>query len=123
MTVTIEIDYKIFNSLDWHTISLTPEEYFDKSYFEEYPDEEYEWDSLPEFEDAIDYLDIDLEKVLHTRIRIFDSIKNVSRTFSEALRNDGENYIVERVDKHVDKIEELTIICIKLKIIQQNGKF
>jgi hypothetical protein len=115
MTVSIYIDYRLIDSPNWITVSIKPEEYFDKSYFEEYPDEEYEWDSLPEFEDAIDYLDIDLEKVSHTRIRIFDSKNNVSRTFSEALWNNGENYIVERVDKHADKVEELIVLNIKLR--------
>jgi hypothetical protein len=115
MTVSISIDYKTLNSSDWKTLELTPEEYFDKVYFEEYPDEEFEWDSLPEFEDAVDYIDLELEMISHTRIRIFDDKKNISRTFSEALWNNGENYIVERVDKYPEKVEELIIMNIKLR--------
>jgi hypothetical protein len=115
MSITINIDYKISNSPEWKTVALTPEEYFDKDYFEEYPDEEIEWDSVPEFNDALDYIDVDPEILSHTRITIFDNEKNISRTLSKALWNKGENFIIERTDKYADKVEELIVINIKLK--------
>jgi hypothetical protein len=115
MTVTIKIDYKILNSLDWHTISLTPEEYFDKSYFEEYPDEEFEWNSVSEFDDTIDYLDLDPSTISHTRIRIYDDKANASRILSETRWNNGESFIAERIDKHLEETNELMVISIKLR--------
>jgi hypothetical protein len=115
MTVTVEIDYKLLNTLDWQSISLMPEEYFDKSYFEEYPDEEFEWNSVADFNDAVDYLDLDPSTVSHTRIRIYDDKANVQSTLSQTFWNNGENHIFEQVDKHTQKVEELIVICIKLR--------
>jgi hypothetical protein len=115
MTITIYIDYKIFNSSEWETISLTPEEYFDKEYFEEYPDDEFEWDSVPQFNHAVDYIDVNLELISHTRIRTFDDKIGASRTLSTAFWNNGENSITERIDKYLGNINELLIVEIKLK--------
>jgi hypothetical protein len=115
MTVSIDIDYRLIDSPNWITVSIKPEEYFDKSYFEEYPDEEFEWDSVPELNHAIDYLDVESSMVSHTRIRIFDDKANVNSTLSQTFWNSGENFISERIDKHLDKVEELTILNIKLR--------
>jgi hypothetical protein len=115
MPVNIFIDYKTSNSSQWETITLTPEEYFDKGYFEQYPEDEFEWNSLPEFDDAIDYIDVDSELITHTRIRVIDDKTKASRTLSTALWNNTENSITERVDKCSDSIDELTVIEIKLQ--------
>jgi DNA primase len=63
--VQISIEYKLNDSSQWHFVDFSPEEYFDLD-----PDEEVAWDCVPEYNHAIDYLDVDLDNRLQTIITI-----------------------------------------------------
>lgn len=54
MTIEIFIDYRMHGSSEWETVEFTPEEYYDHSYYEE-EDDPIEWDSVPEWDKAIEY--------------------------------------------------------------------
>jgi hypothetical protein len=94
MSIQVFIDYHQKNTSEWITIELKPEEYFDVE-----SDAEITWNSIPRFDNAIDYLDLEKSAINNTRIRISDSQFNLGRTISTTFWNGGENQIIERVDE------------------------
>jgi hypothetical protein len=106
--VTIKIEYKLNNSTDWLEVNLDPEEYFDLD-----PDEEVEWDCVPIFNHALEYLNIDKKLVKNTRITVIDHKANVNKCIVETFWHQGENTIVEvTISGSVSHWE--MIICTKL---------
>ncbi len=93
MALQIFIDYRTVDSQQWKTTEFSLEEYFDLSL-----DENIEWNSVPEYNHAVEYLDINSELVTHTRIRINDSNLGTMRTITTTFWNQGRNFIIKRVD-------------------------
>jgi hypothetical protein len=108
MAVQIFIDYQL-DSMQWHSVELLPEEYFDSTF-----NETIEWNSVPEWNEAIRYLDVDPESVVKTRIRISDDESN-TRTITTTFWNCGRNQIVERVDKGSGASSYLMVITTLLQ--------
>jgi hypothetical protein len=93
----ITIEYKSIDSQHLMVINLSPEEYFDLD-----PDETPSIDSIPFYNHAIDYINIDSKNVEHTKLNITDSDGNcISRT-TENFWNFGQNRIIERNDYGVE---------------------
>ena len=99
MTVQILIDDKTIDSPEWITVEFSPEEYFDYDYIE--PDEKVEWDCVPEYDRAIDYLDIELDRISKTHLRIIDRDAQVTREIKTTFWNKGDNTFAECTEKGV----------------------
>jgi hypothetical protein len=110
MNIHVFIDYRQKNTSDWITIELKPEEYFDSEF-----DSDITWDSIPQFDDASDYLDIEKSVLQNIRIRITDLQFNIGRTISTTFWNDGENQIVERIDEGINDAPQMIIITNKIQ--------
>ncbi|MBD2457444.1 hypothetical protein H6G80_25620 [Nostoc sp. FACHB-87] len=113
MTLNIFIDYKLINDLQWHIVEMSPEEYFDTSLLEE--GEQLIWNSIPEYNHAIEYLNIDPSLVSDTRIRVQDSESLKTLTIITTFWNNGNNFIIERIDNALDKAKYVMIIQTKLQ--------
>ncbi|MBD2486471.1 hypothetical protein [Aulosira sp. FACHB-615] len=113
MTLNIFIDYKLINDLQWHIVEMSPEEYFDTSLLEE--GEQLIWNSIPEYNHAIEYLNIDPSLVSDTRIRVQDSESLKTLTITTTFWNNGNNFIIERIDNALDKAKYVMIIQTKLQ--------
>ncbi len=100
--LSISIEYKTIDSSQWHIIELLPEDYFYLVDLE--PDEVLEWDSVPEYDDAIDYLDIEPNLVSNTRLRISDIEAQITKVITETFWNQGNNRIVERIDSRNSEV-------------------
>jgi hypothetical protein len=109
MSVKVYIDYKLFGSSGWETVEFSPENYFDLD-----PGEEIEYDCVPDFSHAIDYLDIDITLVSHTRVRVTDNELKKSRTTNSAFWNQGNNSITRRVDEEIGIVDKFTVISMKI---------
>jgi hypothetical protein len=98
MSVLVFIDYRFINDTEWHTIEMSPEDYFDLD-----PDEKIEWNCVPDYDKEIDYLinylNVDPKLVLNTRSRILDDEANISTVVTTTFWNQGENQISERFIK------------------------
>lgn len=110
MSLSILLEYRLFDSSEWQTIEMLPEDYFDLE-----PNEKIEWDCLPLYDNAIGYLDIDPKLVSNTRIRIIDNKANITKVITTTFWNQGKNQIVERIDKGPGIFYWLTILTIKLQ--------
>jgi hypothetical protein len=107
MTIQIFIDYRMCGSTHWSTIEFSPEEYFDLVYEKI---EEIEYYSIPEWDHAIEYLDVDPESIANTRLRIKDTESKATRTITTTFWNAGKNQIIERIDKEQDTSSYLMIV-------------
>ncbi len=114
MTIEIFIDYRMHGSSEWETVEFTPEEYYDHSYYED-DDDPIEWDSVPEWDDAIEYLDVDPVLIANTRLRIRDIELGITRTITTTFWNYGHNYITERVDKGSEVIGYVMVLSTRLQ--------
>lgn len=108
--VRIFLEYKLINSSQWHCVEMSPEDYFDLD-----PDEEIEWNCIPEYEHGIDYLNIDRASILSTKITIIDPKVEVTKIITETFWNQGQNRIIERIDRGTEVSYFLTIVDIKLQ--------
>lgn len=72
---------------------LTPEEYFELE-----PGEEASIQSIPRYNHAIDYLDIEARSVQNTRLQISDSEARQKTVVMETFWKSGENRIIETHD-------------------------
>ena len=97
MNLRILIEYKLNNSSEWHTVELSTEEYFDMDMIDE--DEEISWNCIPEYDHAIEYLDINSSSVSNTSIIISDRESDTNRVIKTTFWNNGQNQIIERIDK------------------------
>ncbi|OCQ89641.1 hypothetical protein BCD64_16885 [Nostoc sp. MBR 210] len=113
MTLNIFIDYKLINDLQWHIVEMSPEEYFDTSLLDE--GEQLGWNSIPEYNHAIEYLNIDQSLVSNTRIRIQDSESLKSLTITTTFWNNGQDFIIERIDNALDTTKYVMITQTKLQ--------
>jgi hypothetical protein len=106
--ITITVEYKLSNSAEYCEVELEPEEYFDLEL-----NEKAEWDSVPKFNDTLDYLNIDKEKVQYIKTTIMDQETNTNLCFVDTFWNQGENRIIEKTISGSRSYWEM-IICTKL---------
>jgi hypothetical protein len=107
--ISITIEYKFINSSEWHNLEFSPDEYFDLD-----PDENVEWDCVPFYNHAIDYLDVDKSIVQYTRETIIDLKAGVTSIATETFWNNGENRIIT-TNTSGNYLWKETIIEIKLQ--------
>ncbi|CBN54039.1 MULTISPECIES: hypothetical protein [Kamptonema] len=111
MSVYIFLEYQLIGSDRWEVIELLPEDYFDLD-----PDEKIEWDCVSEYNHAVEYLDIEREKLSHTKLKIVDDEANVTEVIKTTFWNDGKNQIDERIiDRDTGGSEWLMVMTIKLQ--------
>ncbi|MEG4013604.1 MULTISPECIES: hypothetical protein [unclassified Microcoleus] len=110
MSVSIFIDYKLINDTQWHTIEMSPENYFDL-----YLDEKIRWDCVPKYDKVIDYLNVDRKQVLNTRLRIIDNEASVTKIITTTFWAQGENTIAERLVRGLEKLYWLMVITTKVQ--------
>ncbi len=97
--ILVWIEYKLVDNVDWKKIELTPDEYFDP--LDEEDDvnsngsiEEYDFDSVPKYFHAIDYIGCNIWDVEHTKVTILDISKQIKHIQSETFWNGGQNRII-----------------------------
>ncbi len=110
MSVCIFIDYRFINDTEWHTIEISPQDYFDID-----PDEKIAWNCVPEYDKVIDYLDVNPKQVLNTRLRIIDDEASVTKVITTTFWNQGENHIAERIIKGLEIPDWLMVMTIKIQ--------
>jgi hypothetical protein len=114
MSVSIFIDYKLINDTQWHTIEMSPENYFDLD-----NDEKITWHCVPQYDKEIDYLidylNVDSEQVLNTRVRIIDDEASVTKVITTTFWNQGQNTIAERLIRGLEKSHWLMVITTKVQ--------
>ena len=91
--IQIAIEYKLNNSLHWQSVELTPSEYFDLE-----PDENIELDCIPKYNHAIEYLNLQPEQIVATKLILVDQTVESKRSIVERFWNAGENRLIERTD-------------------------
>lgn len=89
-SVTITIRYKLLHSTEWNTLALEPEDYFDVE-----PGEEPDVDSVPRWDQAIAYLDLEPSAVQFTVIVLERPSTGQTKVISESLWNRGRNSLAE----------------------------
>ncbi|AFZ24524.1 hypothetical protein Cylst_2294 [Cylindrospermum stagnale PCC 7417] len=90
----IVIEYKMLNQPTCEKIEITPDEYFEPMDEDEYLDslnEEYDFDSVPKYFHAVDYIGCKLCEVEHTKLTIVDRTKDIKHICSETFWNGGDN--------------------------------
>ena len=111
MSVYIFLEYQLIGSERWEVIELLPEEYFDLD-----PDEKIEWNRVPMYDQAVEYLDIKRKQLSHTKLKIVDDEANVTKAITTTFWNNGENSIAERIiDRDTGGSDWLMVREIKLQ--------
>jgi hypothetical protein len=91
MPIDIRIDYRLNGSAELLRKRFSPEAYFDLD-----PGETPEVDSVPQRNNAIEYLEgISRRDVEFTRLQIHDNVAGKTRVVTTTYWNDGENGIAE----------------------------
>jgi hypothetical protein len=91
-SIHITIQYKL-ESNNWVTIELNPDEYFELE-----PDEKVELDSVPRYNHAIEYLDVEQHQILATKITLIDEQIKAKLSIIERFWNQGKNRLIERTE-------------------------
>jgi len=91
--IQISIEYKLVDNSCWESLELTADEYFDLE-----PDERPELDSIPKYNHALDYLNLESQRVSATKISLIDENMAAKRLIVEKFWNGGKNRLIERTD-------------------------
>lgn len=127
-TISILIEYKLVNNLESLKIQIAPEDYFeplDEDEDQDFnnTDEEYDYDSVPKYFHAIEYIGCEISNVEHTKITILDERNGIEYIQSETFWNKGEDRMImtQTLGKEVNRYDMLveTLINRKPKTIQQ----
>lgn len=126
-TISIWIEYKLVNNPDSLKIQIAPEDYFEPLDEDEDPDfntdKEYDYDSVPKYFHAIEYIGCETSNVENTKITILDERNGIEYIQSETFWNKGENRMImtQTLGKEVNRYDMLieTLINRKPKTIQQ----
>jgi hypothetical protein len=102
--IQIAIEYKLNNSIHWQSVELTPSEYFDLE-----PDEKIELDCIPKYNHAIEYLNLQSERIVATKLILIDPTAESKRFIVERFWNGGENRLIERTDIGANTYWELIL--------------
>lgn len=92
-SIKITIAYKFNQSNNWEYISLHPDEYFDLE-----PDEKITLDCIPQYNHAIDYLNINRTEINATKLSIIDEKTENKSVIIEKFWYEGKNRLIERHD-------------------------
>lgn len=92
-SIHITIQYQLKDNNNWLTVELTPDEYFDLEL-----DEEVELNSIPRYNHAIEYLDVEQHRILATKITLIDEKTKSKRLIIERFWNQGKNRLIECTD-------------------------
>jgi len=97
--ISVEIEYKILDQENWAKIELTPNEYFEEIDESECVNsqrlsEEYNFDAIPKYFHAVEYLDCKLSEIQYTKLTIVDLSKSAKLVQSETFWNEGNNRII-----------------------------
>lgn len=97
--IEILISYKIQNG-DWQSIQINPQDYFDgDNHGVDEEEFEIDIDSLPLFDDAIDYINIDNKKDIScTKLSITDIDTKERLVIKVTYWNNQNNHFSERID-------------------------
>lgn len=126
--IFVEIEYKMLNQQTWEKIKLTPYEYFETIDEDEYLDskplnEEYDFDSVPKYFHAVEYIGCKLSEIEHTKLTIVDLSKNIKLIQSETFWDEGNNRLISTqffgMEKPSHEILVETVINKIPKTIQQ----
>jgi len=107
--VLINISYKLDGQNIWKSFNLSPYQYFELD-----DGEEIEFDSIPKYNHAIDYIEDNVEKVVATKIIISNESKKSNRTITTTYWNEQKNSITERIDINEGIQENEIIIEIRI---------
>jgi len=103
--IEIVISYKIQND-DWQSIKIEPRDYFDgNNYGVDEEEFEIDIDSLPLFDNAIDYIILDdkgKKNISYTKLSVTDIDSKEKKTIKESYWNNQKNICAERVDFNSD---------------------
>jgi hypothetical protein len=126
--ISIWIEYKLVNNPDTLKIKMAPEDYFepldeDENPDFDYADEEYEYDSVPKYFHAIEYIGCEISNVEHTKITILDERNGIEYIQSETFWNKGDNRMImtQTLSGDINRYDMLveTLINKEPKTIQQ----
>jgi hypothetical protein len=93
LSMKITIAYKFNHSNSWEYMSLHPDEYFDLE-----PEEKFTLDSVPKYNHAIEYLNIDITEINATKLSIIDENTENKCLIIEKFWHGGKNRLIERHD-------------------------
>ncbi|MBD2768906.1 hypothetical protein IC235_13510 [Hymenobacter sp. BT664] len=106
----VEIEYKMLNTRNWAKIKLTPDEYFEKIITDEdinlnseRLNVEYDFDSVPKYFHAVEYIGCKLSEIEHTKLLIVGPSKNITLIRSETFWNGGSNRLISTQYLGVEK--------------------
>ena len=94
--IIIELKYKEIDSDEWRIKDITVKEYFDFSMLDE--GEELEIDSVPRYNNLIDYFNDKQRQITQIYIDIIDTKRNMKLHFLQLFWNNQNNWICERID-------------------------
>ena len=103
----INFKYMTAQSIEFQTLNISIEDYFELD-----KDEICEIDSVPRFLHFHDYIDIKIEDLLF--IHVIIEIEDKKREFKQSFWNQGNNFIIERIDTGDIPYKEI-IICSDIK--------
>lgn len=92
-SLKIAIKYQLTDSLVWHDIELTPDDYFRLE-----PNEKVQLRSLPKYNHAFQYLSLERDRLSGTKIVLIDNILKAKRYIVERFWNNGQNRLIEKTD-------------------------
>lgn len=106
--VNIFIEYRLVDSLTWESINLSPEEYFDLEEGEEISE-----NCVPQYDHAVDYLDIEITNVSNTRIKIENFQNKTTEIITETFWNHGKNCLIESTTTNPKEVSWMIILSIQ----------
>jgi hypothetical protein len=103
----IKLKYKLVRSNIWIDYPILARDYFEED------TEDLDWDDTPRYNHAIEYLDVEPEKVACTWLELFDREGNLREVIKESFWNRGKNRVIESINYTDD--ESLLIIQIQIQ--------
>lgn len=100
----ITIEYQLIDSTNWDCLELTPEDYFELEL-----DEKIDLDSIPKYNHAIDYLDLERNQIQATKLILTYEATKAKHCIIERFWNQGENRLIERIDSGVNPYWEMIL--------------
>ncbi len=109
--IYIKISYLISGLDEWKSLELSPHEYFDFQYTDIH---DSDIDSVPKYDHAIDYINIDKKEVSATILQLSDRISEERIEIRTSYWNDGNNMIIERRDSGPNRLYYELIYSFKM---------
>jgi hypothetical protein len=102
----IDIRYKLIESAEWIHYPISPNQYFESV------DEprSWEWDDVPRYLHAVDFLPVSKAEVSETELRIWDPDERLRLTICEVLWNSGLNRVIQRTE------DNFTLLIVQFRV-------